>query len=170
MRRREFVTFLGAIAVTHPVRARAQQADRARRIGMLLPYAQKDPEAKAHLSAFTLEIKRLGLVGGSQHSCRHQFRGRNRGRISIASKRAGCASTRPAPFGVDARRRRATAGDAGDPDRVCRGLGSCRLGFRRQLGATRGQSHRHDAVREWHRGEVAPDALSPSVPAIQSSA
>jgi putative ABC transport system substrate-binding protein len=58
MRRREFVTSLGALAF--PVRARAQQADRVRRIGVLLPYAENDPEAKDHLSAFTQQLKRLG--------------------------------------------------------------------------------------------------------------
>jgi putative tryptophan/tyrosine transport system substrate-binding protein len=60
MRRREFVAFLGAIAVAYPVRARAQQADRVRRIGVLLPFAENDPEAKTDLSAFTQELKRLG--------------------------------------------------------------------------------------------------------------
>ena len=60
MRRREFVTFLGAIAVAYPIRARAQEADRVRRIGVLLPFAENDPEAKTYLSAFTQELKRLG--------------------------------------------------------------------------------------------------------------
>jgi len=60
MRRREFVTFLGAIAVAYPIGARAQQADRMRRIGVLLPFAENDSEAKTYLSAFTQELKRLG--------------------------------------------------------------------------------------------------------------
>ena len=60
MRRREFVTFLGAIAFAYPIRARAQQADRVRRIGVLMPFAENDPEAKTYLSAFTQELKRLG--------------------------------------------------------------------------------------------------------------
>jgi putative tryptophan/tyrosine transport system substrate-binding protein len=58
MRRREFVTFLGAIALAYPARARAQQA--VRRIGVLLPFAENDSEAKTYLSAFTQELKRLG--------------------------------------------------------------------------------------------------------------
>jgi putative tryptophan/tyrosine transport system substrate-binding protein len=60
MRRWEFVTSLGAIALAYPVRARAPQAQRVRRIGVLLPFAENDPEAKANLSTFTQELKRLG--------------------------------------------------------------------------------------------------------------
>ena len=59
MRRRDFVTCVG-VALAWPVRARAQQAAGARRIGVLLPYADNDPEAQSHLSAITQELKRLG--------------------------------------------------------------------------------------------------------------
>ena len=59
MRRRDFIICLG-VSFAWPVRARAQQADRARRIGVLLPYADSDPEAKSHLSAITKELERLG--------------------------------------------------------------------------------------------------------------
>ena len=44
----------------HGQSARAQQAAGARRIGVLLPYADNDPEAQSHLSAITQELKRLG--------------------------------------------------------------------------------------------------------------
>jgi putative tryptophan/tyrosine transport system substrate-binding protein len=59
VRRRDFIICLG-VSFAWPVRARAQQADRARRIGVLLPYADSDPEAKSHLSAITKELERLG--------------------------------------------------------------------------------------------------------------
>jgi putative tryptophan/tyrosine transport system substrate-binding protein len=59
MRRRDFITCLG-LAFVWPSRARAQQPDRVRRIGVLLPYAEDDAEAKSHLSALAQELKRLG--------------------------------------------------------------------------------------------------------------
>jgi putative tryptophan/tyrosine transport system substrate-binding protein len=59
MRRRDFITFFG-LAFVWPGRAHAQQPDRVRRIGVLLPYAENDAEAKSHLSALTQELKRLG--------------------------------------------------------------------------------------------------------------
>jgi putative ABC transport system substrate-binding protein len=59
VRRRDFVAFAG-LALAWPVRTLAQQPDRMRRIGVLLPYTEQDPEAKSHLSAITHELQRLG--------------------------------------------------------------------------------------------------------------
>ena len=59
MRRRDFIVCVGAV-FAWPVGASAQQADLVRRIGVLLPYGDSDPEAESHLSAITEELKRLG--------------------------------------------------------------------------------------------------------------
>ena len=51
MRRREFITLLGGTAAW-PLAARAQQAERMRRIGILLPAAADDAEHQACVGAF----------------------------------------------------------------------------------------------------------------------
>ena len=63
MRRREFIAGLGG-AVAWPLAARAQQGDRVRRIGVLMPYDENDPEAKRVVSAFTQALADLGWTDG----------------------------------------------------------------------------------------------------------
>jgi putative ABC transport system substrate-binding protein len=64
MRRREFITLLGGAAIAWPRVVRAQQPDRIRRIGVLTPFDENDPEAKALLSAFTQGLAELGWIDG----------------------------------------------------------------------------------------------------------
>jgi putative ABC transport system substrate-binding protein len=64
IRRREFITLLGGAAAAWPLAARAQQGDRVRRIGVLMPYDENDPVAKTFVSAFTQELGGLGWTDG----------------------------------------------------------------------------------------------------------
>jgi putative ABC transport system substrate-binding protein len=63
MLRREFIAGLGS-AAAWPVLARAQQGDRVRRIGVLLPGSENDPEYKSRVSAFTQSLADLGWTNG----------------------------------------------------------------------------------------------------------
>jgi putative ABC transport system substrate-binding protein len=63
MRRREFITLLGG-AAAWPLAARAQQADRVRRIGVLLGFAADDPEGQTRLAAFAEGLEQLGWTFG----------------------------------------------------------------------------------------------------------
>jgi hypothetical protein len=58
MRRRQFLTLLGG-ATTWPFTARAQQADRTRRIGMPVSGTESDPENQERLAAFREELNRF---------------------------------------------------------------------------------------------------------------
>ena len=63
MKRREFITLLGG-AAAWPLAARAQQPQRMRRIGVLMPLGENDPVAKAYVSAFTQALAGLGWADG----------------------------------------------------------------------------------------------------------
>jgi putative ABC transport system substrate-binding protein len=63
MRRREFIAGLGS-AAAWPVMARAQQGDRVRRIGVLNPNDEDDPQSKTYFSAFTQALASLGWTDG----------------------------------------------------------------------------------------------------------
>jgi putative ABC transport system substrate-binding protein len=63
IRRREFITLLGS-AAAWPLAARAQQGDRVRRIGVLMPWGESDPVPKTLVSAFTQALAGLGWTDG----------------------------------------------------------------------------------------------------------
>jgi putative ABC transport system substrate-binding protein len=63
MRRREFITLIGG-AVAWPLAVDAQQADRVRRIGVLLPLVQDDPVARAQVGAFVTALQEAGWTDG----------------------------------------------------------------------------------------------------------
>src|SRR5271167_993852 len=63
MRRREFIAGLGS-AAAWPLAADAQQADRVRRVGVLMPWDENDPEGKRRYSAFTQALADLGWTDG----------------------------------------------------------------------------------------------------------
>ena len=61
MRRREFLGALGgSVAMSFAVRAQ----ERVRRVGVLMPLAENNPEARARIAAFLQELNRLGWFDG----------------------------------------------------------------------------------------------------------
>jgi putative ABC transport system substrate-binding protein len=63
MKRRDFITLLGG-AAAWSLAARAQQGDRARRIGVLIGRDENDPVAKTNVSAFAQALAGLGWTEG----------------------------------------------------------------------------------------------------------
>jgi hypothetical protein len=62
--RREFITLLGGAAAAWPVAASAQQSERTRRIGVLLPAAPEDAEFQSWVGAFLQGLAQSGWITG----------------------------------------------------------------------------------------------------------
>jgi putative ABC transport system substrate-binding protein len=74
IRRRDFVILLGGSAVAAwPLAARTQQAERMRRIGVLVGLAESDPEIKARLSAFRQGLEKRGWSEGRNVRIDYRF-------------------------------------------------------------------------------------------------
>jgi ABC-type uncharacterized transport system substrate-binding protein len=63
VRRRDFITLLGG-AAAWPLAARAQQGDRVRRIGIIVPAPSDDSEYQVRIGAFLQELQQLGWIIG----------------------------------------------------------------------------------------------------------
>src|SRR5215831_19032063 len=64
MRRREFIALLGGMAFALPTVTRAQQVERVRKISVLMPLTESDPEGRARLAALQQGLERHGWSEG----------------------------------------------------------------------------------------------------------
>ena len=80
MKRRQFITLLGGAAVW-PLAARAQQAERMRRIGVLMNLASDDAEGQARLAAFHQGLQQLGWTVGRNVQIDYRWGAGNADRI-----------------------------------------------------------------------------------------
>src|SRR5262249_22317800 len=81
MKRREFITLLGgAASAVWPLAARAQQAERVRRIGLFMGTAD-DREGQARVTALKQRLQELGWTDGRNIQIETRFGGADAGRI-----------------------------------------------------------------------------------------
>ena len=64
MTRREFIKGIAGSIAAWPLAARAQKADRARRVGVLVAFAENDLDAQANITAFRQTLEKLGWTPG----------------------------------------------------------------------------------------------------------
>jgi putative tryptophan/tyrosine transport system substrate-binding protein len=63
MRRRKFILALGG-AAAWPLAVRAQQGERMRRVGVLLPFVENEPEGQDRFATFRQSLHELGWISG----------------------------------------------------------------------------------------------------------
>jgi len=59
VKRREFITLLGS-TLAWPLEAHAQQAERVRRVGVLMAQGDDDPAQQARVAMFRQRLQQLG--------------------------------------------------------------------------------------------------------------
>ena len=84
--RREFITLLGGAAAAWPLTARAQQADRIRRVGLLMNLSENDLEAQRLLTALKEGLAQLGWAIGRNLRIDYRWASGDIGRIRTFAK------------------------------------------------------------------------------------
>ena len=86
MQRREFITGLSSATAAWPLTARAQQPDRIRRIGVLMAYAEDDPEGIVRVAKFRQELERLGWSEGLNVRIDYRFTAARADQFQVLAK------------------------------------------------------------------------------------
>jgi putative tryptophan/tyrosine transport system substrate-binding protein len=64
VKRRELIALATGAAVAWPLAVNAQQPERMRRIGAMMPFSENDPRSQAGVTVFAQALERLGWVEG----------------------------------------------------------------------------------------------------------
>jgi putative tryptophan/tyrosine transport system substrate-binding protein len=73
MRRRDFITLVGGATTAWSFAVHAQQGQRMPRVGVLIGYAESDPEVQARLAAFREGLEKLGWREGRDLQIDYRF-------------------------------------------------------------------------------------------------
>jgi putative ABC transport system substrate-binding protein len=100
MHRREFVTLLGGAAAAWSFPAHAQQAERLRRIGVLMSLTSDDPDGRVRNAAFLQGLQQSGWTDGRNIRIDYRWGGAvwSLNRCAIIRPAATRASCRLHPF------------------------------------------------------------------------
>src|SRR5262249_22662336 len=102
-RRREFITLLGG-AAAWPLAARAQQGERMRHVGVLMPFRADDLPGRDRLATFVQALQQLGWIDGRNVRIDPRWGGGNAGNIhkfaAVARRRGGLAARSGRAAGV----------------------------------------------------------------------
>jgi len=86
MKRRDFITLLGAAAASWPQAVHAQQSGQMRRIGFLIGGAESDPQIIEALAAFKTALEGLGWTEGRNIQIDYRFAAADVDRMSVFAK------------------------------------------------------------------------------------
>jgi ABC-type uncharacterized transport system substrate-binding protein len=84
--RRKFLAALGGAAIAWPLAARAQQAERVRRIGVLIGTLENDPEASLRVGEFRQALAKLGWSEGRNVAIEFRFSAGDPNRMRTQAK------------------------------------------------------------------------------------
>ena len=81
MKRRAFMTLVGAAAATWPLVARAQQTDHMRRLGVLMSVTEADAQGQTRVAALKLGLLEHGWIEGRNLEIDYRWGGGDSGRL-----------------------------------------------------------------------------------------
>jgi len=82
VKRREFITLLGGAAAAMPIAAQAQQAERVRRVGVLMLTSSDEPESQTNIAAFLQGLQEAGWAVGRNLRIDYRWSGNDRTRLN----------------------------------------------------------------------------------------